>query len=253
MKLIFNFIPLLILLSPLCYSSEDLNYKMVKVPAGSFNLLIPLNDSVKITYIKKSITFKRDFFIGAFEVSNELWSKCYTEKFCTKKGIQKEGEKNNHPIVRINWHDAYQFTKWFSKVTKKKYRLPTEEEWAYAINMGQDYKESENFYNYERIDLSKLPRKVTRPLGSINRNKWGIYDFKGNVWEWTLTCWFGSKENILKQTKASELNSPKICNTRIAQGENRSHIPDFIYNTYNGGCSTLRPAANLGFRMVREQ
>jgi hypothetical protein len=48
------------------------------------------------------------------------------------------------------------------------------------------------------------------------------------------------------------LNTPDACTTRIARGETRSHIPDFISDTYNGGCATLRPAANLGFRLVRE-
>lgn len=227
-------------------------YQLVEIPAGSFTLSIPINDSVKIKYIDKKTTFKNKFYIGKYEVSNKLWNDCFKAGYCKKKAIQKEGELGNHPVVRINWHDAHRFTLWYSKVTKKKYRLPTEEEWAYAMNMGKNYKETEINYDYGSLDLKKLPAKRTREQGSINKNQWGLFDFAGNVWEWTLTCWYGSEENILKEKKISELNTAKACTTRIAQGENRSHIPDFISTTYNGGCSTLRPAANLGFRMVLE-
>ena len=254
MKYIFLFFALLSYLKIPAKSSpqDSYNYDMVKIPPGAFTLSIPINDSVKIKYINKHIVFKKSFYIGKYEVSNQLWNKCFKAKYCKKKAIQKSSEGDHHPVVRINWHDARQFTRWYSKITKKKYRLPTEDEWAYAMNMGKDYKEREVNYDYESLDLSQLPEKVTRPIGSINKNQWGIYDFKGNVWEWTLTCWYASEKNILKKVKPEKLNTEKACTTRIAQGENRSHIPDFIFNTYNGGCSTLRPAANLGFRMVRE-
>lgn len=226
---------------------------MINIPAGEFELSIPVNNSIKIIHLKKKFNFRKSFKMGKYEVSNNLWKECYKEKFCKRKAILKDGEADNHPIVRINWHDAYQFTQWFSKKTNKKYRLPTEEEWAYAMNMGKDYKEEEFNYEYAYLNIKKIPIKRTRPIGSINKNEWGIHDFKGNVWEWTLTCWYGSSENILKNYTIQELNSPKACVTRIAQGENRSHIPDFISTTFNGGCSALRPAANLGFRMVSDE
>ncbi|MCB9095819.1 MAG: SUMF1/EgtB/PvdO family nonheme iron enzyme [Halobacteriovoraceae bacterium] len=234
------------------YSSNVMTYETVKVPPGSFILSVPINNSISTTFIDKRIHFKKSFYIGKYEVSNKLWDECYKANYCHKKSVRKLNESDNHPVVRINWHDAHQFTRWYSKITKMNYRLPTEEEWAYSMNLGKDYKESEIDYDYKALDLHKLPLKVTRPLGTISKNDWGIYDFKGNVWEWTLTCWYSSKKNILKKRSVDELNNSSACTTRIAQGENRSHIPDFIFNTYNGGCSTLRPAANLGFRMVRE-
>jgi hypothetical protein len=35
-------------------------------------------------------------------------------------------------------------------------------------------------------------------------------------------------------------------------GEHRAEVPDFVADTYQGGCSTLQPAANLGLRLVLE-
>ena len=82
----------------------------------------------KIIYIKKNVKFKKEFLIGKYEVSNHLWNLCFSEKFCSKRAFYNTDEGKNNPSIRLNWHDAFQFSKWISKKTGKKYRLPTEEE-----------------------------------------------------------------------------------------------------------------------------
>lgn len=212
-----------------------------------------MSTSFEIRYIAKPIVFKKSFLIGKYEVSNELWALCNREKGCVKNAIIKTGETFKNPVARVNWHDAQQFAKWYSKKTGSRYRLPTEEEWSFAANMGKDQKPVELTYDYESLDLKKLPEKATLPVGHYGSNAWGMSDILGNVWEWTLSCWFAAEENILKERSIEELSSTKTCPTRIAVGETRSHIPDFISDTYGGGCATLRPAANLGFRLVKEE
>jgi formylglycine-generating enzyme required for sulfatase activity len=238
------------------FSKSKIDYPLLRAPKGSFTLNIPIYYSNKIVYVKKKVTFKKGFSIGKFEVSNKLWNQCHKAKGCTKDAFYRAPEGHNNPSVRLNWHDAYQFTKWISKKTGEKYRLPTEEEWAYAAYMGDDKgdrkSDKEVTYDYGSASIESVAAKITKPLGSINKNAWGMHDFYGNVWEWTLTCWYGSEENMLKDRTPKELNNPGACTTRVTRGETRSHIPDFISDTYNGGCATLRPAANLGFRLVKE-
>lgn len=237
-------------------AKRNIDYPMIKAPKGSFTLNIPIYYSDKIVYVKKKVVFEKPFHIGKFEVSNRLWNECHESGGCSKSAFYSAPEGEQNPSVRLNWHDAYQFSLWISKVTGDKYRLPTEEEWAYAAYMGDDKgdkkSEKEVVYDYGSASIAALAAKVTKPIGSINKNAWGLNDFYGNVWEWTLTCWYGSKDNMLKKRSADELNSPSACTTRVTRGETRSHIPDFISDTYNGGCATLRPAANLGFRLVKE-
>jgi formylglycine-generating enzyme required for sulfatase activity len=229
---------------------------MIKIPKGSFILHIPVTDLNKISYLKKEVTFDKPFYIGKYEVSNKIWNQCFKDKGCSKSAFFSSEEGLQNPSVRLNWHDAYQFSKWISKKTGHKYRLPTEEEWSYSASMGEEKISSElgseQTYDYSNKSMKAISEKLTLPIGSINSNKWGMHDFFGNVWEWTLTCWYNSSENILKERSIKELNTPAACSTRIARGENRSHIPDFISDTYSGGCATLRPAANLGFRLVKE-
>ncbi len=244
------------LMSFAVFSKEKIDYQMIKIPKGVFVMNIPVYYSDKIVYVKKNVTIKKDYHIGKYEVSNKQWNQCFNDGGCSKKAFYSAPEGVNNPSVRLNWHDAYQFSKWISKKTKKTYRLPTEEEWAYAAYMGNDSgdrkSDKEVVYNYAEDSIRSITEKMTHPIGSINNNDWGMFDFYGNVWEWTLTCWYGSEENMLKDRTVEELNTPGACTTRITRGETRSHIPDFISDTYNGGCATLRPAANLGFRLVRE-
>lgn len=232
--------------------SNSFDYPLVLIKAGQSTLYVPISNSYQTTYVKKEYKIPKDFYIGQYEVSNQQWTACYLDQGCSKAAQTKDQEGPQHPAVRLNWHDAFQYSQWLSKKTGQTYRLPTEEEWTYAAHMGKVHQETETSYEYSSIDVNKIPVKITRPLGSISKNQWGIYDLMGNVWEWTLSCWFSSEENILKTIPIEKLNSPQFCSVRIAVGENRAHIQDFISDTYNGGCATLRPAANLGFRLVKE-
>ena len=180
------------------------------------------------------------------------WRQCVKAGACRERGKLRAGESLEHPIVKVTWHDAYAFSKWISKATGKRYRLPTEHEWFYAANEGKGYKVEDKVYNYANInEIRKIPKKTYRK-GSFGENKWGMADAIGNVWEWTLACYALAEDTLRKPQDASVLNDPELCATRLTGGEHRAHVPDFIEDTYNGGCATLKPAANLGFRLVLE-
>ncbi len=251
---------LMLLVSQNLAHTEGLNskphilpYQTVAINPGEFDLFVPVLTSFSVEYIKKHIQITRPFRMGKYEVTNEQLNQCYKMGGCSNPAVLAPGEGPANPAVRVNWHAAKEFSDWLSKTTGRSYRLPTEEEWTYSIYEGQDHKEVEEEYDYSDLNQIKLLQKITKPAGSFGENSWGVADFKGNVWEWTLTCWFASEENILKSETPEQLNSPSKCFTRVALGENRTHIPDFISDTYNGGCATLRPAANLGFRLVLEE
>ncbi|HKG59982.1 MAG TPA: SUMF1/EgtB/PvdO family nonheme iron enzyme [Pyrinomonadaceae bacterium] len=90
------------------------------------------------------------------------------------------------PVVNVSFDDANAFAAWRSKRDNVSYRLPTEQEWEYAARNG----EQSDLYPWgpdwkEKVAVVKdaTPAPVgSRPEG---KNRWGVFDLIGNVWEWT--------------------------------------------------------------------
>jgi len=90
------------------------------------------------------------------------------------------------PVVNVSFDDATAFAAWRSKRDGVSYRLPTEEEWEYAARNG----EQSDLYPWgpEWKDKVAVVKDATpAPVGSRpeGKNKWGVFDLIGNVWEWT--------------------------------------------------------------------
>lgn len=69
--------------------------------------------------------------------------------------------------------------------TKNGYRLPTDQEWAWAA-MGDfnPFTLSEEYPDSVFQWTSSLASETTHPVGSKPWTLWGLHDMKGNAWEW---------------------------------------------------------------------
>ncbi|HEX7335057.1 MAG TPA: bifunctional serine/threonine-protein kinase/formylglycine-generating enzyme family protein [Pyrinomonadaceae bacterium] len=90
------------------------------------------------------------------------------------------------PVVNVSLEDAMAFAAWRSKRDGAAYRLPTEQEWEYAARNG----ERGDLYPWgpEWQDGAAVLKDATPfPVGSRpnGKNKWGVFDLIGNVWELT--------------------------------------------------------------------
>ena len=90
------------------------------------------------------------------------------------------------PVVNVSFDDATAFAEWRSKRDAVAYRLPTEQEWEYAARNG----ERSDLYPWgtEWKDGAAVLKEATpSPVGSreSGKNRWGVFDLVGNVWEWT--------------------------------------------------------------------
>ncbi len=100
----------------------------------------------------------------------------------------------NHPVENVSLEQINYFIKVLNKRSKRfHYRLPTEQEWEYALK-----KESESIYFFgndktllkEVAIYSLNSNNSTQPVGpyrerSQKKNEFGLYDMLGNVFEWT--------------------------------------------------------------------
>ncbi|MCX6906476.1 MAG: SUMF1/EgtB/PvdO family nonheme iron enzyme, partial [Verrucomicrobia bacterium] len=110
--------------------------------------------------------------------------------------------QDNHPVCCVSWNDARAFCEWLMEQERKAgrlargyaVRLPTEAEWEYACRAGTQAK----FWwgDTQEDGQGRLNRtgeadgfEFVSPVdhyGARGRNRFGLADMLGNVWEWCL-------------------------------------------------------------------
>jgi formylglycine-generating enzyme required for sulfatase activity len=166
----------------------------------------------------------------------------------------------DRPVVKVSWRDAQAYASWLSRETGAHFRLPTDEEWAYAAagRFNDDALPDSSYGSdpgrrllaiYDR-DASRegVIDKAPQPIGSFGVNENGLVDVAGNVWEWTDTCFTRSVVDAGGEIAATTVH----CGIRVVEGRHRTYMPDFISDARAGGCSIGAPPSNLGFRLVRD-
>ena len=183
--------------------------------------------------------------------------------------------KDNHPVVNVCWFDAIEYSKWLTKKTGVKHRLPTEAEWEYAARGGSNEKKYiwgnelkpdgqciANFWQgrFPNQNTTEDGYRMSSPVGQFASNGYGLYDMAGNVWEW-CEDWY--KNDYYEK---SPKKNPKGPNTSFDPAE-----PNLAKRITRGGsflcselyCTGYRPSARMktspdtglshtGFRLVAE-
>lgn len=165
------------------------------------------------------------------------------------------------PVVGVSWEDATAYARWFSHKSGQKWRLPTDEEWAFfaaerfsddALSTIGKSDFSERWlakYNNESARDLAVDRAV-RPSGAFGENTVGISDLAGNVWEWTNTCF---RRETIDANNISTSTAVENCGVRVVEGRHRAYVTNFVRDARAGGCAVGVPPANLGFRLVRDR
>ncbi|WP_244242026.1 SUMF1/EgtB/PvdO family nonheme iron enzyme [Leptospira kanakyensis] len=117
--------------------------------------------------------------------------------------------KGSYPVVAVSYQDANSYAKWKGRT------LPTEVEWEWAAANGS--REEANTWQGEfpYLDEGKDGFMGISPVGCFAKNKFGLYDMIGNVWEYTADSWpvdkslDKSKYHTIKG--GSYLCSPNYC------------------------------------------
>ena len=164
------------------------------------------------------------------------------------------------PAVQISWRDADAYAAWLSRKTGEHYRLPTDEEWAFAAGSRfrddglpvDDNDPAQRWLaRYEREVEPRLRRDERSRARSarFGANENGLLDIAGNVWEWTSTCFVAHR---LDDAGAADGEQSSNCGVRVVEGQHRTYVTDFIRDARAGGCAVGVPPSNLGFRLVRD-
>ena len=191
------------------------------------------------------------------QVSAVDYQRCVEDGSCRAldRGVAIAADR---PAVQVSWQDAAAYAGWLSRKSGDHYRLPTDEEWAFAAGskfrddgLPADAQDPSKRWlsRYEREAELATDDTEAHVFGRFGVNENGLADVAGNVWEWTDTCFVRSVIDEAGRTLRSNAN----CGVRIAEGAHRAYVTDFIRDARAGGCAAGTPPRNLGFRLVREQ
>ena len=191
--------------------------RMVVIPAGTFKM-----GSTEARFPRErpqhQVTIGRAFAMGQHEVTFDEWDHCVTSNHCRGNVTTNGWGRGTQPVINVTWDDANRYVRWLSKVTGRRYRLPSEAAWEYSaragnidyFSFGNDDRELPKYdWFAENSDNHSHPVKTRLP------NKFGLFDMHGNVSEWTEDCANDSYERAPSDGSAWVTGQ---CLTRVFRG-----------------------------------
>ena len=177
---------------------------------------------------------------------------------------------NDLPVVNISWNDANAYVQWLSQRTGKKYRLPSEAEFEYALRAGSTSRywwgsgtpktKVENLTG--SLDRSPSGRRWSHafegygdgywgpaPVMSFAPNAFGLYDMDGNVSEWMTDCWH---DNYIRAPVDGSAWVNPGCSVRVVRGGSWGSSPEQANSAYRQGADASVRSGRVGFRILRE-
>jgi formylglycine-generating enzyme required for sulfatase activity len=110
---------------------DGVKMALVLIPAGTFAMGSPETeiDRSADEGPLRDVTFKRPFYMGKHEVTQEQYERIVQSNPSFFTGANK-------PVDNVTWNEARSFCGTLSRMSGRPFRLPSEAEWEYACRAG---------------------------------------------------------------------------------------------------------------------
>lgn len=196
--------------------------------------------------------------IMTYQVSAAEYAACVADGAC--QPADSSGAAKDLPVTGVSYLDAVRYAEWLSSKTGESWRLPTDEEWAFAAaeRLGDDAlgnadSEIANpatrwLTAYRERNAREGRDTLPKMRGHFGANSRGLYDIAGNVSEWTSTCY--TRTHV--DAAGKSVQRTENCGVRVTGGQHRGYMTNFLRDGKSGGCAAGMAPDNLGFRLVKD-
>lgn len=220
-------------------SRNSIGMEFVRIQPGSFKMGSAAGDDDEKPV--HQVTLTKGFELQTTEVTQAQWQAVMGKNPSTFKG-------SDLPVEQVSWDDVQVFLKKLNaKESSTRYRLPTEAEWEYACRTGG--REPDVAPNLDEVAWrAGNSSGTTHPVGQKKPNAWGLYDMRGNVWEW-VQDWIGP------YSPASQTDPQGAGGGATYRGmRGGSWMLDFVTRfrcAFRGGAKPDHRGDSIGFRCAR--
>ena len=245
---------------------NNVSLEMVVIPSGKFLMGTSeeeIQDLIKRYGKEKEEFFRREtlqhevsiesFVMGQFPITQAQWREVAVlpriKRYLRPEPSSFSGE--DLPVENVSWDDAVEFCARLSKLTGKRYRLPSEAEWEYACRA-----ETTTAYAFgEELnkDLANYDDNIgqTTAVGRYPANDFKLFDLHGNVWEWCLDNWHEDYNGAPNDGSAwTDKNDNRL---HVLRGGSWFGDPRYCRSAYRSHFGTRVPRLDsIGFRVSCE-
>lgn len=205
---------------------------MVPIEGGTFVMGATSEDNPYIDEMPAHEVRVGNFSLGRHEVTQAEWEALMRDNPSIDKG-------DDLPVTCVSWEECEQFIRRLNRVTGRKFRFPTEQEWEYAARKGMDGMDMR-----EQTDTCEWTMEVsegrTHPVGKLSPNALGLCDMGGNVSEWCDTTKLAYSDTLFHV----------YVNRKAVRGGNYSSDPWHARHTYRMNEDKVKHSPLVGFRLA---
>ena len=228
--------------------------EMVALPAGEFLMGSPEGEEDRDDFEgpQHFVTIGYRLALGRYPVTFAEY-----DRFCAatrREPARDEGwGRARRPVINVSWQDAQAYVAWLAEETGFPYRLPSEAEWEYACRAGTTTRYSfgdviaPKQANYDRSNHRK-----TTEVGGYPADPWGLYDMRGNVWEWVEDVWHDTYQGAVCDGSAwTDNEGLKPYRERVVRGGSWDSSSGDLRSAFRGWNYPDGRSCDLGFRVAR--
>jgi formylglycine-generating enzyme required for sulfatase activity len=144
------------------------------------------------TELKSSVAIPGGLCVNRFEVTFKEYDRFVLDTSATIPSSHGWG-RGTRPVIFVSRIDALKYINWLNTTSARNYMLPSLKDWQQGLHpddeIQQCYGGRANFNGQPGDKNCPASEFIgqTLPTGNFVPNSYGIFDYKGNVNEWTST------------------------------------------------------------------